>query len=258
MPRRPDVAPVRVLVTRALDRSAALVEGCRAIGLEPVLFPCLAIEGIDSPVPLHAPTTGLAIFTSRNAVEHASRSSPLPWPGVKVFAIGPATATALESAGQGLAAAPVPPFTSESLIESSKGPMTCSASLPVVIVKGEGGRTTLETALHASGRQVSVREVYRRVTTRLTRDEICAALDPLPDIVCTSSDEVLANLLRLAEERADDLKSCPLVVNSERGAKVARALGFRDAIMVADAPGDDGQLRCLEEIVRARQALTDG
>lgn len=219
----------------------------------PVPLACLRLETLPAsgdPVP-RTPASGNAVFTSVHAVHGAARLRPFPWPGVRALAIGAATRDALVRAGQRPWAEPVAPYTSEALLAwlvAAQGPPLADGT---TIVKGVGGRGVLESGLAEAGAPVATLEVYRRTLPVHDAREVRRALEPVPDILCTTSDEVLDNLLTLAGDRARSLLARPLVVNGERGAAHARSRGFAAEVMVASPPGDAGQLECLARWSRA-------
>lgn len=236
----------RLLVTRPAERQEPFGERARALGFETVPFPCLA-NRIDEPVML--PEAALlsaadaVIFTSRVAVEAVAGVRPFPWPDVSVLAIGEATAAALATRGQPLARAPVAPFTSEALLASVQEELPWGGA---VIVKGHGGRQWLGESLTHHGTVVIDVEVYRRERPTIDDDSRRhALLDPSPDIIAVTSDEVLRNLVALAGDAIGVLQPLPLVVNSDRCATLARSLGFDGDLRVAETAGDDGQISAL-------------
>ena len=85
----------RLLVTRPTERQEPFGARARALGVEPVPFPCMEIVP-DASAAL--PDAGmlraedLVLFTSRPAVEAFVARRPLPWPGTRLAAIGSATA----------------------------------------------------------------------------------------------------------------------------------------------------------------------
>jgi uroporphyrinogen-III synthase len=105
------LAGKRVVVTRALEQSQSLADALRAAGAEPVLLPLVAFAPPDNPAELDACLKNSArfdwvIFTSQNAVRAVrQRCEVLDLPlaqafaGVKIAAVGPATAEAVTSAG---------------------------------------------------------------------------------------------------------------------------------------------------------------
>ena len=105
------LAGKRVVVTRALEQSQSLVEALRDAGAEPVLLPLVAFAPADNFAELDACLRNSArfdwvFFTSQNAVRAVQqRCSNLELPlakvfeGLKIAAVGPATAGAVTAAG---------------------------------------------------------------------------------------------------------------------------------------------------------------
>ena len=241
--------PPRLLVTRPAARAAPFCARARALGVEPVVFPCLEIvaePALEVPPAAALATFDAVLFTSRHAVEAVAARRPFPWPGARVLAIGAATAAALAERAQPLARGPEAGATSEALL-AALAREAPPASL--LLVKGHGGRDAIERGLGARGTRVETLACYRRV--RPAPDEALrrrALVERPPDIVSATSDEGLENLLALAGDARAALLERPLIVNSARGAARARALGFGiAAIRVATPPGDDGQLDALNE-----------
>lgn len=105
------LAGKRVVVTRALEQSQSLVDALRDAGAEPVLLPLVAFAPADNSAELDACLKNGAqfdwvFFTSQNAlraVQQRCTALELPLPqvfaGVKIAAIGSATAEAVSAAG---------------------------------------------------------------------------------------------------------------------------------------------------------------
>ena len=101
----------RVLITRPRDQAEELCRQLESLGARPVLFPTIQIAPPADPAPLDRAIASLAgyqwvIFTSANGVRAfwerlaaAGRDSRVFGPGIRVAAIGPATARALEDRG---------------------------------------------------------------------------------------------------------------------------------------------------------------
>ena len=102
-------SPPRILVTRSPHQASELADALRALGAEPVLIPTIETVEPTSYAPLDEALARLdgfdwLIFTSANAVEAFARrldGRALPV-GLKIAAIGAATARALEAAGFGV------------------------------------------------------------------------------------------------------------------------------------------------------------
>ncbi len=68
-----------------------------------------------------------------------------------------------------------------------------------------------------------------------------------PDIISITSNESLDNLVTLAGEFLPDLLKIPLVVNSQRAVEQAMGLGFLRIPLVANPPGDKGQIEAIKQ-----------
>ena len=105
------MAGKRVVVTRALEQSRSLVDALRDAGAEPVLLPLVAFATADNLSELDACLRDSArfdwvFFTSQNAlraVQQRCAALVLPldkvFAGIKIAAVGPATAEAVTAAG---------------------------------------------------------------------------------------------------------------------------------------------------------------
>lgn len=101
----------RVVVTRALEQSQPLVEALRDAGAEPVLLPLVAFAPPDDFAELdnslrNAKQFDCVFFTSQNAVRALQERSaalghslPQLFSGVKIAAVGPATADSVRAVG---------------------------------------------------------------------------------------------------------------------------------------------------------------
>jgi uroporphyrinogen-III synthase len=105
------LAGKRVVVTRAPEQSQSLVEALREAGAEPVLLPLVAFAPADNAAELDACLRNSVrfdwvFFTSQNAlraVQQRCAALDLPlaqvFAGVKIAAVGPATAEVVTAAG---------------------------------------------------------------------------------------------------------------------------------------------------------------
>ena len=247
--------PLCVVVTRPTHQAAYLQRVLTACGHRPLMCPCLIIEPIE---PRHhgtpeVPTEracDIAIFVSRNAVEHANRIAPLQsrhTSDTKVFAIGPATLDALRALGL----APTPligaPFDSENLLRHPI--LQDIAGRRVSLYRGVGGRRLISDTLNTRGAHVVEHVVYRRRAPTDSEFEHSQKDLELADVILCGSDEALTNLVTLASEtNRPHLLRTALIVNSTRGKEHAEHLGFSGCIRVACPAGDDGQLEALARL----------
>ena len=105
------LAGKRVVVTRALEQSQSLVDALRDAGAEAILLPLIAFAPAENPAELDACLKNSArfdwvFFTSQNALRGVQErcaalelSLPKILQGVKIAAVGPATAEAVAAAG---------------------------------------------------------------------------------------------------------------------------------------------------------------
>lgn len=253
-----------VLVTRPAGQAGKLCAGLSAAGYRPLHQPLLAV----SPVALDAAQQAMAgalesyahcLFISSNAAKYglecllAGRSA---WPGrVQCYAVGDSTADVLRAAGIAVHT-PGREMTSEGLLTLPS--LQSVAGERVLIVKGEGGRTALREALAGRGAQVDELRCYRRSPPDVAPDALQQLLDA-EQVACIliSSGEALDNL-RVILEPADTAQSihrhCALVVPSARVAAQARAAGWQDVTVAANA-SDDAMLAALQERDLTRERM---
>lgn len=162
----------RVLVTRAREQASALAASLEDLGADVITFPLISIEEASSPEPLTDALERLGgggfswvLFASTNGVEWTRAAmaglgmDARAFAGVKVGAIGPATADALEQAGvtPDVTAAV---STSEGFLaefpESGRGEV-------VLLIRAEEGRQILPEGLRERGFDVEEVAAYRTV-----------------------------------------------------------------------------------------------
>ena len=162
----------RVLVTRAAGQASALAEELRRLGAEPVIVPILDIVSPDSFEELDAALAQLAsfdwlLFTSANAVQalwaRADRKNiTLNFAGIKIAAIGAATARAVESIGQ-----PVDMMPQAAVAESMAKALIPFARRPngspnrFLLVRAQNGREHLPEVLREAGADVTIAPAYK-------------------------------------------------------------------------------------------------
>lgn len=197
------MAAERVLVTRAVHQAGKLSAALRAAGFEPVEVPVLEIRPPLHSAPLEAALGQLAtydwlILTSANTVRAIAWGSLLDQAcGLKVAAVGEATAAAAREAG--LAVSLVPEnYVAESLVEAMAG---LAAGKRILLARAETARDIIPDALRAAGATVDVVDAYRNVmpesAPHLLRD---ALQDGIAAATFTSSSSVthLADAARAA------------------------------------------------------------
>jgi uroporphyrinogen III methyltransferase/synthase len=210
----------RVLVTRAREQAGSTAALLREYGAEPVLVPTIEIRPPQDPAPLaralgelRAGAYTWAAFTSSNGVDRtwdallALGADARAFGGVKLAAIGPATAAALERRGlhpdvvakefrgEGLA---------DEMLAAFATPAVRGAEPRVLLARAAKARDVLPEALRGAGCRVDVVAAYEThppplatvqalaealasgridaamFTSSSTVDNLCDLLDPLP------------------------------------------------------------------------------
>jgi uroporphyrinogen-III synthase len=216
---RSRLAGLHVLVTRPEAQSEALLGRLRALGAEPVVCPTIRIEGLADFGPLDEAIGRLsgydwAIFTSVNGVRffferlatlgagmEALRSpargagmDALRTPALRLAAIGPATAQALEA--QGLQVAFVPSrYVAEAILEEI-GPV---AGLHILLPRADIARKALADGLRAQGALVDEVSAYRTVAAAGEEPMLPAGLAEGVDIATFTSPSTVHGFLALLE-----------------------------------------------------------
>lgn len=161
----------RIVVTRARTQASELAARLRELGAQVIEAPAIRIEPMD-PAPLRDALARLgdyqwALFTSQNAVEiawdalRAAGRDARALAGVRVGAVGPATAEALLA--HGLAVDVLPQrFVAEGLAEALRARDDVRGAR-VLFAKAEGARDVLPAALREMGASVDEVPVYRTV-----------------------------------------------------------------------------------------------
>ncbi len=164
------LAGFRVLVTRPAHQTAGLEALLRERGAEPVRFPVIQIEAPTDPAPIREAVSRLEsyrwiLFTSANGVrafrdrlfEQGLDARSLS--GLRVGAIGPATAACLRDVG--ITADLVPPrYVAESMLEALRERDSWSG-VPVLLPRAREARDLLPDGLRDLGAHVDVVEAYR-------------------------------------------------------------------------------------------------
>lgn len=235
-----------IVVTRPRAAAEPLARALEREGARAFVFPALAIEDLEpSATTLAAierlPRAGMAVFVSANAAEKglALARARAPWPaGIRVAAIGEATAEALRNSGLGPVISPAERHDSEALLALPE--LHAVDGEDIVVFRGEGGREHLRRTLEARGARVHYAECYRRVRPDADPAALLAALARGEiHAVSVLSAETLENFLALAGVAAIPwLSRATLVVPHEAIARHAEARRFaRVTVAAAGAQG---------------------
>ncbi|HUO96786.1 MAG TPA: uroporphyrinogen-III synthase [Steroidobacteraceae bacterium] len=167
---------------------------------------------------------------------------------LKLAAVGPATAAALNHAGFRVALVPQGGYDSEHLLESPE--FRHVQGQRVLIVRGDSGRELLADVLAARGAEIQYAEVYERRCARPVPGAVAAVEAEWArgaiDVVTATSGELLRCLYEILSPQGRALlgKSVLLVGGARIGA-VARQIGIAGPMVVASRPDDDGLVDAL-------------
>ena len=255
------LSDLRVLVTRPLHQHASLCSAIEDNGGEAKHFPLFAIEPVNEPILVQQIKTKvenldnyqLIIFISTNAVKFGALWINDYWQrfpvGVGVLAMGPSTARKVSiELNCGVVASDAGASSEDILLLDELADISGSK---VAIVRGIGGRELLAESLRQRGAEVDYIEVYRRMPTQKSGEELAAVLRRENiNIFVVTSGESLARLDRLIKDTvqlAHTIRSIPIIVPSNRVAKDAAQLGYTK-VKLALGADDEAIINALQEI----------
>jgi uroporphyrinogen-III synthase len=214
----------RVLITRARAQSEDFAEKLRDAGFEPIFFPVIEIQPIENNVALQRALSKLdcydwLVFTSVNAVDvvfdviarsETTKQSPVEperllrrdMP-IKVAAIGPKTAEALQARGI------TPDFIPEEYIAESILPgLGDLVGKWILLPRAEIARKALPEAICEAGGIAHEIAVYKTLPVRPGLDGL-AALRSGVDIVTLTSPATVHNFVAITRQHGLDPLSLP-------------------------------------------------
>ncbi len=259
----PPLQGLTIAVTRPSHQAEPTCRALSAGGARVLRFPVMEIVATPPSRDLVALAGNisdfdLALFVSANAVhfglELLRTVGGLP-AGLRVAAVGRATAKALAQAGVQVDICPRAGFDSEALLA-----MPALAEVRgrnMVLFRGVGGRELLADRLRARGAKVHYAEVYRRVraSTDIEKLAACWRTHCLDLIVVTSGDGLRFLLDCAGAKYRASLLRTPLAVIGARMLQQARDLGFQSDIVVAE-PGEQALLAALTDWRRTAHRQT--
>ena len=233
----------RVLVTRSRTQVSTLSELLAREGALPIGIPAIEISAVDDYSTIDRAISSpqsydWIIFTSANGVDAIfSRMATLGLDsralgGVKVGAIGPATAAALELRGINPDRVPGE-FVSEAMVEALSDVDLNKAR--VLLPRSEIARDELATGLARLGALVEDLPVYRTVTPQESRAKALKALnDGTIDIVTFTSSSTVANLVDMLDGNAGLLDDLTIACIGPITTNKAKDLGLNVDIMARE------------------------
>jgi uroporphyrinogen III methyltransferase/synthase len=175
----------RIVVTRATQQAPALSDKLRDLGADVIEMPATQIARLDL-APLRSAIANIAdydwlIFTSQNAVAIfweqllGGGRDARALAGVKIAAVGPATAGALLEHGITVDVIPKR-FVAEGLLEKLRERDDLGGAR-ALYVTAEGARDVLADGLQELGAQVTVTEVYRSISDGQGAEKLSRAIE---------------------------------------------------------------------------------
>lgn len=244
-----------VIVTRARAQASALTKKLEAQGARVLEVPAIKIVPPADFAPLdkaiaEIDTYKWLILTSVNGVEYffnrlqkAGKDSRALC-GVKIAAIGSATAEALK--GYGITADLIPSaYKAEELADALAEDTKAGDKL--LLARAKVARNVLPERLRALGAQVDVVAAYETVTDCQNKEELLEALESVEASVVTfTSSSTVTNLLDVLGDKKDLLNKVALAAIGPVTAETLEKNGLKPAISAAEYT-IDGLMTAIEE-----------
>jgi len=197
----------RILITRPRAQASDFAEKLRAAGFEPIFFPVIEIRPIENNLALERALSKLdcydwIVFTSVNAVDVVFNNPDLlkgdKGIGVRVAAIGPKTAEALQARG-------VPPdFVPEEYVAESILPgLGDVRGKWILLPRAEIARKALPEAIAGAGGIPHEIAVYQTLPVQPDPEGL-AALESGVDIVTLTSPSTVQNFVAITQQNGLD------------------------------------------------------
>jgi uroporphyrinogen III methyltransferase/synthase len=241
----------RIVVTRSRDQAADLIESLEALGADPIEAPMIRIAPADDLQPLDAAVRDAGsydwiVFTSPNAVDafmrrlDAGPGDIRDLKGVKICAVGPATAARIRKRGISPDLQP-DEYRSDAIAPALAAHDTRDVrGQRVLLPRADIARETLPDDLRKAGADVTDVVAYRTVPADTERDGdpdiYRMLLEKRIDAVTFTSASTVRNFVRaLGPEQAVDLLRTTAVASiGPVTAQAAEQLGITTTIMPAE------------------------
>jgi uroporphyrinogen III methyltransferase/synthase len=238
----------RVLVTRARDQAAELVDRLTALGAEPIEAPMIRIDPPDDPAPLQRAAENPAdfdwiVFTSANAVEALmdaileGHRDVRALQGPRLCTVGTGTADRLARYGIKVDVIPEE-FRAEAVVTAlaEYGPL---ARARVLLPRSDIGREVVAEQLRDAGALVTDVVAYRTVLEEVQREDepdiYGMLLEGRIDVVTFTSASAVRNFVRIygSDQAVDLLNRTAVAAIGPVTAEAARQLGIAVAVQPA-------------------------
>jgi len=235
----------RIVITRPEHQAATFCNKLSERGAIPIRFPTIRLEPISDNQHLHNTLERLSIyrwvlFTSVNGVAFTYRQLPAVLPSsLRVAAIGPATASALQRANIRCDLVP-DEFIAEQIVES----MGDVSGQNILLLRAEAARKALARQLQMRGAHVDEVAVYRTLPHRPAPSAF-KALSIGVDVITFTSSSTAQFFARLPETLPPSRETALIACIGPITAMTARNLGYSIGV-VARTYTTDGLLGALE------------
>lgn len=247
---------MKVLITRPRAQADSFADALRKAGCEPIFFPVIEIRPIEENIALERAISKLGcydwvVFTSVNGVDVFFDTLPasvnVEQTAVKVAAIGPKTAQALQARGVHPDFVPAE-FVAEAILPG----LGDLRGKWVLLPRAEIARKALPEAITAAGGVPHEIAVYRTVPTEPDSEGL-ARLQSGVDAVTFTSPSTVANFVRIVQQAGLDplrLPNQPLVICiGPITREAAKDAGFA-SVLSADEYTTEGLLELIRQIHR--------
>jgi uroporphyrinogen-III synthase len=249
-----NLAGLGVLVTRPEPQAASLARRLADLSANVYLLPAMELRPRADRAAQRAALGPIdrfqwIIFISSNAVRFGVQLLD-GRRDLKLAAVGPATAHALNHAGFRVSLVPASGFNSESLLAAPE--LAHVEGQRILIVRGDSGREALADELSARGASISYAQVYDRHCSR----PIVGAVDAVEalwekgaiDVITATSPDLLRCLFEILTPKGRALlTNATLLAGSARIASAARQIGLTGPLITSAAPDDDSLLQALTQ-----------
>jgi uroporphyrinogen III methyltransferase/synthase len=236
----------RIVVTRSREQAAELVDLLESLGAEPIEAPMIRVAAPDDYGPLdkavaEAGSYDWIVFTSANGVDYfmrrlaAGRGDIRDLKGVKLVAIGPATADRL--ARHGLKVDLEPAESRAEAIVQALREVGRVDSARFLLPRADIAREVLPDELRKSGGDVTEVIAYRTVLAEIERegdpDIYRMLLEKRVDVVTFTSASTVKNFVQVfgAEQAPDLLNATTVASIGPVTAEAAEQYGIKTAII---------------------------
>jgi len=255
----------RVLVTRTREQASGLVARLRELGAIPLEFPAIATEPLTDTATLDAalrnvPDHGWVVFTSQNGVNAVlDRLAGLDmdlrtFAGIRIVAVGPATARTLRS--RGLRADLVPEtYSGAGVIQA----MTANGvgGTRVILFQPDIAPPDLEDGLRSAGANVTRIAAYQNVAGPGRRAELERLLANGVDAVTFTSSSTVTSLAVALDGDRSPLDGALIVSIGPMTSAAAREAGLQVDVE-AEQHTIDGLVDALCAAFRDRRRAKEG